>query len=279
MSESPTQTRVAVVTGGSKGVGQGIAVGLAEAGWTVHVTGRRPERLAETVAAADGLPGRVIAHVCDHAEDQQIVDLLATLQEAAPIDLLVNNVWAGPRYNHAQPEKFWQRPVSDWDLLVGVGLRSHYVAAHAVVPLMVERGSGVIVNITSIGARAYLHSTLYGMAKAALDKMTNDMATELKGTGVTVVSLWPGLVRTKQLVASGLTEFAGVSIDDTETPELQGRVIAALVDSPDLASHAGAALITAEIADELGVLEPGGARPVSPRVMFGEGPLFRAIGG
>lgn len=271
--------RVALVTGGSKGVGQGIALGLAQAGWTVHVTGRRPERLDETVALVSQAGDTAVAHVCDHTDDAAVASLVSDLEGAHGIGLLVNNVWAGPRMNHVRPEKFWERPVGDWDTLVTVGLRAHYVAAHAVVPAMVTRGSGTIVNITSIGARAYLHSTLYGMAKAALDKMTHDMAVELKGTGVHVISLWPGLVGTPQLLASGLTEIAGVSVHDTETPTLQGRVIAALVDDPELARHSGGALLTAEVAAERGLQEPGGGTPVSPRVMFGEGPLYRPVGG
>lgn len=271
--------RTALVTGGSKGVGQGIAVGLAEAGWAVHITGRRPERLAGTVEQITAAGGVAMAHVCDHADDARVQEVVSDVEATGGFELLVNNVWAGPRLNHAQPEKFWQRPLSDWDSLVGIGLRAHYVAAHAAVPAMLERGSGLIVNISSIGARAHLHSTLYGMAKAGLDKMTNDMATELRGTGVSVISLWPGLVRTRQLVASGLTEIAGVSIDDTETPELQGRVIAALAEDPELARHSGAALITAEVAAARGIAEPHGGTPVSPREMFGEGPLYRAIGG
>lgn len=270
--------RTALVTGGSKGVGQGIAVGLAEAGWAVHVTGRRPDRLAETVERITATGGVAMAHVCDHADDAAVQDVVSRVEATGGFELLVNNVWAGPRMNHVAPEKFWERPLSDWDTLVSIGLRAHYVATHAAVPAMVARGSGLIVNITSIGARAYLHSTLYGMAKAGLDKMTNDMAVELRGTGVTTISLWPGLVRTRQLLASGLTEIAGVSIDDTETPELQGRVIAALADDPELGRRSGEALITAEVAADLGIQEPNGGTPVSPRVMFGEGPLYRAIG-
>ncbi|WP_235737918.1 SDR family NAD(P)-dependent oxidoreductase [Nocardioides alcanivorans] len=268
-------SRVALVTGGSKGVGQGIVVGLAEAGWTVHFSGRSEGRLEETRSRAAETGARVVVHTCDHTDDAQVKALVdGVIDQEGQLDLLVNNVWAGPRMNHVTPEKFWERPIDDWDTLISVGLRAHYVAAHAAAPAMVARREGLIVNITSVGTRAYLHSTLYGMSKAALDKMTFDMALELREFGVNVVSLWPGLVRTKQLLASGVDNIAGVPITDAETPELQGRVIARLAAAPDLTKRTGTAQITAELADEFDIEEPGGGKPISPRAMFGGGPIF-----
>lgn len=267
--------RVALVTGGSKGVGQGIAVGLAEAGWVVHLSGRDAERMQQTVKRIEDLGGRAHAHTCEHTDDADVQRLIATVHaDAGRLDLLVNNAWAGPRMNHVTPERFWERPLSDWDTLIGIGLRAHYVATHAVAPLMIAQGSGLIVNISSVGTRAYLHSTLYGISKAGLDKLTHDAALELREYGVTVISLWPGLVRTEQLLASGVDNIAGVAVTDAETPELQGRVLAALAARPDLHQRTGEALITAEEAAELGVVEPDGGTPVSPRLMFGGGPIF-----
>lgn len=267
--------KVALVTGGSKGVGQGVAVGLAEAGWTVHLSGRNANRLQETVDRVGEAGGTAVAHTCDHTDDAAVRRLVEEVHQAAGrLDLLVNNVWAGPRMNHVTPEKFWERPLSDWDSLITVGLRAHYVAMHAAAPLMVEQGSGLIVNISSIGTRAYLHSTLYGMSKAGLDKMTHDAALELREHGVSVISLWPGLVRTKLLLDSGVDNIAGVPITDAESPELQGRVLAAIAADPDLHRRTGSVFLTAEAADEYGVAEPDGGRPISPRVMFGGGPVF-----
>lgn len=269
---------VALVSGASRGVGQGIAIGLAEAGWTVHVTGRSPERLAPTIDRIKAVGGVGHAHACEHTDDADIARVVDEIWAAeGRLDVLVNNVWAGPRMNHVQPERFWERPLADWDTLIDVGLRAHWVAAHAVAPRMVDQGSGVIVNISSVGTRAYLHSLLYGISKAGLDKMTHDAALELRPHGVTVLSLWPGLVRTEQLLSSGVTEIAGVAVSDAETPELQGRVLAALLADPNLAERTGSALITAEIAEEYGISEPDGGRPVSPRQMFGGGPVFPAL--
>lgn len=271
--------KIALVTGGSKGVGQGIAVGLAEAGWTVHVSGRNPERLQETLDRVSAAGGTGFAHTCEHTDDDAVRRLVTEVHDrAGRLDLLVNNAWAGPRMNHVTPEKFWERPLSDWDTLIDVGLRAHYVATHAAAPLMLAQGSGLIVNISSVGTRAYLHSTLYGISKAGLDKMTHDAALELREHGVSVISLWPGLVRTEQLLASGLDNIAGVPITDAETPELQGRVLAALAADPDLHQRTGSVVITAEAAAEYGISEPGGGSPISPRVMFGGGPVFPPLG-
>ena len=93
-----------------------------------------------------------------------------------------------------------------------MGLRAHYVAAVHAAQLMVARGSGLIANISSFGTRGHLHSVLYGMSKAGLDKMAADMAVELAGTGVSAVSLWPGLVQQRGhagLHGRGLDNFQG----------------------------------------------------------------------
>jgi dehydrogenase/reductase SDR family protein 1 len=268
--------RVALVTGGSRGVGAGIAVGLGESGWTVVVSARSEKRLARTVERVEAAGGRAQAIVCDHSDDAQVGALIRRVEEEhGGLDLLVNNAWAGPAdMDYANPQPFWERPLSDWDPLVGIGLRAHYVATHAAAPGMVARGKGLIVNISSVGTRAYLHSTLYGIAKAGLDKMTHDTALELRPHGVTVLSLWPGLIRTERLLASGRETVFGVSIKDTETPELQGRVIAALAADPSVHERTGQVVISAEASREYGIPEPDGGSPVSPRDMFGGGPVF-----
>lgn len=267
--------RVALVTGGGRGVGRGVAVGLAGSGWTVHVSGRDRGKLDETVARVEAAGGSGQAHICEHTDDDEVKRLVDRVANSGSgIDMLVNNVWAGPGMDHQNPEPFWERPLSDWTTLVDLGLRAHYVAMHAAVPAMVRRGRGLVVNISSVGTRSYLHSTLYGISKAGLDKLTHDAALELRDRGVTVISLWPGLVLTELLLASGAQVVAGVPISNAETPELQGLVLAAAADDPRLHERTGQVLITAEAAAEYGVNEPGRGLPVSPRTMFGGGPVF-----
>ncbi|MGY1814523.1 SDR family NAD(P)-dependent oxidoreductase [Blastococcus sp. SYSU D00820] len=271
--------RVALVTGGSRGVGQGIAVGLGESGWTVVVTGRGPAGagtpLQDTVDRVTAAGGRAVAAVCDHRDDEQVAALVdGVVAEHGRLDLLVNNAWVGPGIVEAP---FWERPLSEWDQLIGVGLRAHYVASRAAAPHMVARRSGLIVNISSFGARSYLHSVLYGISKAGLDKMANDMARELRPHGVSAVSFWPGLVQTEALLSRGITSVAGALVSEGETPAFQGRVLAAVAADPDLPSLSGTALISAEIAERYGITEEGGRRPRVQRELFGGGPLYPPV--
>ena len=272
-------TRIALVTGASRSVGKGIALALGSQGWTVYVTARGGSRadgpLEATAGAVTERGGHGVAVRCDHRDDDRIAALFARIadEQHGQLDLLVNNAWAAPKGFGGFADPFWKRPVTDWDSLIGVGLRAHYVACVHAARLMVPRKSGLMVNISSFGARAHLHSVLYGMSKAGLDKMTADMAFELAGTGVTALSLWPGLVKNERMLASGIVEFQGISLANAETPEFIGRVIAALADDADAAMLSGRTLITAEAALDYGVTDAEGNQPESHRALFG-GPLF-----
>lgn len=257
-------TRVALVTGGSRGLGLGIGRALVDAGWIVYTTSRRG-------TGPDG--ARTVR--CDHTDDAQVAAAFTTIDDdAGQLDLLVNNAWAAPRGFGGFAERFWERPVSDWDTLIGVGLRAHYVASVYAAERMVTAGGGLIVNISSFGTRGHLHSVLYGMSKAALDKMTADMGVELAGTGVTAVSLWPGLIRTELLLSLGVNDFAGFSVDRAEDPEFVGRVIAALADDAGTADRNGHTLITAEWGARYGIVNNDGGTPDSHRAAFGGGPVY-----
>ncbi|MFF0814166.1 SDR family NAD(P)-dependent oxidoreductase [Rhodococcus sp. NPDC003318] len=273
--------RIALVTGASRSVGKGIALALGSDGWTVYVTARgevgTDGPLDRTAAEVTERGGEGIAVQCDHSDDTQIEKLFARIADDRDgrLDLLVNNVWAGPSDGYAGfSQPFWKRPVSDWDALIGLGLRAHYVASVEAARLMVPRGSGIIANISSFGTRGYLHSVLYGMSKAGLDKMAADMAVELKGTGVTALSLWPGLVRNERMIASGMKSFEGFSLAEAETPEFIGRVIVALATDPGVGERSGRTVITAETALEYGVVDVDGGQPVSHRAAFGGGAVF-----
>lgn len=270
---------VALVTGATRGVGLGIATGLGEGGATVYLSGRGPlvpgsplEQAADRVRAVGGC---AVPVVCDHRDDQQVTALVErVVAEQGRLDVLVNNVWAGPRIEAATALPSWERPLSDWDPLIGLGLRAHFVATVAACRPMVDRRAGLIVSVSSFGARAYLHSVLYGVAKAGLDKMTADLAHELAGFDVTALSLWPGLVRTPALLARGTTQVAGVPVEEGESPEFQGRVVHALAADPGVARWNGAAVVSAEVGRHYGVLDVDGRCPRSLRSVFGGGPLF-----
>ncbi|MEZ5210451.1 SDR family NAD(P)-dependent oxidoreductase [Gordonia sp. (in: high G+C Gram-positive bacteria)] len=256
--------RVALVTGASRGVGKGVATALRDAGWRVFGTSRHG-------TGPDGTTNIV----CDHTDDDAVAAVFERISTTAGrLDLLVNSAWAAPRGFAGFTEKFYERPLSDWDSLITVGLRAHYVASVYAARLMVPRGSGLIASISSFGTRGHLHSVLYGMSKAGLDKMAYDMAHELRGTGVRAVSLWPGLVRTELLLSAGITEFAGFPIAQAEDPAFIGRVIDRLSTDPRLADRSGHTLVTAELGAEYGIVNDDGSVPVSHRAAFGGAGLF-----
>ncbi len=263
----PLEDKVAIVTGASRGVGKGIALGLGEAGATVYVTGRSiasgpiPGTIGETAEAVTALGGHGIAVRCDHAMDDDIVNLVERVRsEHGRIDILVNNAFSIPAGKlHG---KFWELPIEQWSEIHGVGLRAHFVASALVAPSMIARKSGLIVNVSSFGAKLYAISVAYCTVKAALDRMTKDMAKELLPFGVAVVSLWPGVVKTERLAIE--PERLGYDPKAGESAQLSGRAVAHLASDPKLLERTGKPWVVAELARDLGFTDIDGSMPPIP---------------
>ncbi|MTI71717.1 MAG: SDR family NAD(P)-dependent oxidoreductase [Firmicutes bacterium] len=271
--------KVAIVTGASRGVGKGIALGLGEAGATVYVTGRTekgemlPDFLKETsihttAKEVTKLGGVGIAHKCDHSNDNEVKDLFKRItNEQGKLDILVNNAWGGGI--HATKEyffntPFWKQPVSLWDDNYTVGLRSNYVASRLAAQIMTKEKNGLIVNISFYGGRRYMNNVSYGVCKAAVDRLSKDMAYELKDHKVSVFSLYPGQIRTE-----GMIEYAkyddSVDLNKMESPQFVGRCIQALATDNNAIKDTGKILITAEIAKHYGFTDIDGKQPNSLR--------------
>ncbi|MEU3242508.1 MULTISPECIES: SDR family NAD(P)-dependent oxidoreductase [unclassified Streptomyces] len=275
----PLFGRVAVVTGASRGVGKGIALELGAAGATVYVTGRSitagplPGTVSETADQVTALGGRGIPLVCDHHSDEQVAGVFERVRaDTGRLDLLVNNVFSSPDLGAWLGKPFWELPLAAWDQVMDIGTRSHYVAAVHAAPLFFAGGGGLIVNISSAGARQYSHNTPYGVGKAALDKMTADMAVELRPRDVAVVSLWPGLVRTELVDAAARRtgrsgseiELPGegrFDVDAAESPRFVGRAVAALAADPKGGARSGTAVSTRDLAHHYGFADVDGAAP------------------
>jgi dehydrogenase/reductase SDR family protein 1 len=260
--------QVAVVTGASRGVGKGVALGLGEAGATVYVTGRSvtrgplPGTIGETAEEVSALGGRGIAAACDHADDAQVAQLFArVIREQGRLDILVNNAFAVPEGKLVAP--FWELPIDQWDIMHRVGLRSHYVAAWHAAPIMIGQGLGLVVNVSSFGAKIQAVNVAYGVGKAGVDRMTRDMGRELKAHGVTVVSLWPGIVKTERLLAD--PDRIGFDPTSGESPTLSGRAVAAIAADPERLAKTGQPLVVAELALEYGFTDIDGKVPPSLR--------------
>ena len=151
--------KVALVTGASRGIGKGCALELGEAGATVYVSGRTvetgqhalPGTISQTVEEIEKAGGRATAVACDHTQDEQVQALFERIRsEHGGLDVLVNSAFADPGIENSPP--FWETPLSWYDTLCDVGTRGAYAAAACAVPLMFERGGGLIVNVSSLGA-------------------------------------------------------------------------------------------------------------------------------
>ena len=248
--------RVAMVTGASRGVGKGIAVGLLEAGATVYITGRTMEDMKY-------IDGKGTALQCDHRNDEQVEAAFRRIaNERGLLDLLVNNVWGGYENmveagNFTWPKPFWEQPLWRWDAMFSAGVRAHYEASQLAVPAMIAQRRGLIVNISFWAAQKHMGNVAYGVSKAATDKLTADMATELKPYGVAVVSLYPGLVRTEKVMESA----KWLDLTNSESPEFIGRAVAALAADPDVLRHTGKILVAAGLAIEYGFTDIDGTTP------------------
>jgi NAD(P)-dependent dehydrogenase (short-subunit alcohol dehydrogenase family) len=272
------ERKVALVTGSSRGVGRGIARGLGEAGATVYVTGRtvargpepEPGTIEHVAAEVTASGGRGIPVRCDHGVDEEIRRLFARIEsEAGGLDVLVNNVNSGvPDIAESVGRRFFELAPESWDRMNHVGLRSHYLASAHAARMMVRRRSGLIVNVSSFGSIAYLFSVAYGVGKAALDRLTSDMAEELRPEGIAVVSLWPGLVRTEltsRLMEDATPGYRRIFEAYGEDPIVSGRAVACLAADPRVMRRSGRVVIAAEIARRHGLLDDSGHRPLSPR--------------
>ncbi|MFF7341786.1 SDR family oxidoreductase [Streptomyces sp. NPDC008163] len=243
----PLAGRVALVAGGTRGGGRGIAVELGAAGATVYVTGRssaagrsdldRPETIEETVEMIAAVGGRGIPVRTDHSRPDEVralVDRIAA-EQGGRLDILVNSVWGG------DPLTDWERPLWEQDLDTGLRLMRRAVETHVItsrfaLPLMVARRSGLVVEVTDGNTARYRGSFFYDLAKSAVIRLAVAQAAELKAHGVAAVAITPGFLRSEAMLEGfGVTEANwrdGAAKDAhfaySETPAYLGRAVAAL---------------------------------------------------
>ena len=287
-TDRPLAGHVAVVTGGSRGAGRGIALELGAAGATVYVTGRStrahpatqyarlqslahlstiPGTIDATADEVTRLGGRGIAARCDHTDDAQVRALFQRVQaEQGRLDLLVNNAWGGHEvFSGEFDAPFWERPLDEWDAMMDRGVRNHLLASRAAAPLLIARGAGLIVTTTFWDRGHFLKGNLvYDLAKAAMTRLAGGMAQDLRPHGVASVAVSPGWMRTEFVLAGHHTDEAHwqsrPELAGTESPRYVGRAVAALAADPRVMDRTGQVLRAGDLAAEYGFTDVDGRR-------------------
>ncbi|MER6251513.1 SDR family oxidoreductase [Streptomyces sp. NPDC001584] len=272
--------KVALVAGGTRGGGRGIAIELGAAGATVYVTGRssgarrsdldRPETIEETAERITAAGGVGVPVRTDHSDPEEVRALVARIaaEQDGRLDVLVNSVWGG------DPLTDWEHPLWEQDLDQGLlllrrAVETHVITSRYALPLMVARKSGLVVEVTDGNTARYRGSFFYDMAKSAVIRLAVAQAAELRPHGVAAVSLTPGFLRSEALLEHfGVTEANwrdGAAEDPnfahSETPAYLGRAVVALAADPDVMARTGRALATWDLYKEYGFTDADGTQP------------------
>ncbi|WP_102143835.1 SDR family oxidoreductase [Mycobacterium hubeiense] len=290
--------RVAVVAGATRGAGRGIAAALGEAGATVVCTGRsseagnehsdydRPETIEETARLVTELGGVGSAVQVDHLDIAQVTALAQRLRrDYGVIDILVNDLWGAETLKG--PPSSWHRPMWEHNLRDGLrilrlGIETHLITSHCLLPLLVTRPGGLLVEITDgtaeFNAIHYRLSVFYDLAKTAVNRLAFSQGYELADFGGTAVAVTPGWLRSEMMLDNyGVTEanwhdalnparvdgypMAPPGFAVSETPRFVGRGVAAIAADPARARWNQRSVSSVQLAREYGFTDIDGSQP------------------
>ncbi|ESO98241.1 hypothetical protein LOTGIDRAFT_187340 [Lottia gigantea] len=254
--------KICLVTGATRGLGKGIALQLGEAGATVYITGRtlNPPNdkvggsLKETAKEVERRGGKCIPVQCDHNNAEEIRTLFEKIkiEQDGTLDILVNCAFSAVKTSLDNLyTDFWKLEPKLWDDVNSVGLRNHYFCSVYAARMMVERKSGIIFNISSVGGIAKIFNIPYCAGKTALDRIVVDGAPELEPHNVSFISIYPCAVKTE--VCKNLFQEKTVSEDlfaQNESTEFTGKCIVTLASDPCILEKTGRVLFSADIGDE-----------------------------
>ncbi|MED4751991.1 SDR family oxidoreductase [Brevibacillus choshinensis] len=276
----PLQGKVAVVAGGTRGAGRGIAVILGEAGATVYVTGRsvrgnqsdlgRRETIEETAEMVTAAGGEGIAVRVDHTQEEEVKALFARIgaEQNGQLDLLVNDIWGGESLTE-WGKPFWEHSLEKGLLMQERAIYTHLITSHYAAPLMVEQKGGLIIEITDGIDYRYRGNLYYSLAKISAIHLAQAMAEDLRPHGVTAVALTPGFLRSEEMLDHfSVTEETWKDATKkephfimSETPTYIGRAVVALATDPQIAQKSGKAFSTWGLSEEYPFTDRDGSRP------------------
>jgi NAD(P)-dependent dehydrogenase (short-subunit alcohol dehydrogenase family) len=270
---------VAVVAGATRGAGRAIAIELGAAGATVYATGRstrgrasemaRPETIEDTAELVDAAGGRGIAVRVDHMEPADVAALAGRIRDEQDgrLDVLVNDVWGGDRLTQWVP--FWEHSLEDGLRMQELAVHTHLVTSWHLAPLMIERGSGLVVEVTDGESERYRGSLFYDLAKASVIRIAKGQAEDLRGHGVAALAITPGFLRSEAVL-----DHFGVSKEQwreaiakdrhfaaSETPHFVGRAVTALAADPEIMKRSGSVVTSWDMAKEYDFDDVDGSRP------------------
>ena len=279
MTEQPLRNQVALVAGATRGAGRGIARMLGAAGATVYCTGRsvhgkaatpgRPETIEETAELVTQEGGQGISVRTDHTVESEVEQLFARVRaEAGRLDVLVNDIWGGDDLTEwGRP--FWELSIPQGQQLLELAVHSHLITSRHGVPLMIERNSGLIVEVTDGDTLGYRGNFFYDLAKNAVIRLAYAMAADLHAHNVTALAITPGFLRSEAVLDYfGVTEanWRDAIVQDSyfaesESPCLVGRAVVALAVDPNVGAKSGGLFSTWTLSKEYGLTDLDGRRP------------------
>ncbi|MFF2089194.1 SDR family oxidoreductase [Paenibacillus sp. NPDC058174] len=276
--------KIAVVAGATRGAGRAIAVALGEAGATVYCTGRsvkgkrsdlnRPETIDETAEMVTAAGGIGIAVQVDHTAESQVQELFKRIggEQQGRLDILVNDIWGGDQLIDWK-KPFWEHSLDKGLLVQDRAVRSHMYNSYYAAPLMVERGSGLIIEVTDGTGYNYRGNLYYSLAKVSAIHLAAAMAADLQATGVTALCVTPGFLRSEEMlehfkvteanwqdaVNSGIPDAE--HFGESETPYLLARGVAKLAADPNVSDNAGKTLASWDLSETYGYTDVDGRSP------------------